>query len=82
MNVHGPSLLQGLLARLSLGFIPLNGHWWFDPRPDAPAPGADAGAHGHRPTARVPQPDWSPVGVSVARVFRRPRHECTQKESR
>jgi hypothetical protein len=63
MSSHSHSLFQAILARLSFGAVPVDGVHWSDPREvKAPEP---------RPSDEVPQVDWSPVGVSLSRHFRR-----------
>jgi len=44
MNKHKQALFQAVLARISLGAVPVDGVYWFDPK-DARAapPGPDTG---------------------------------------
>jgi hypothetical protein len=50
MNKHKQALFQAVLARISLGAVPVDGVYWFDPKdaraaapPSAPVPAADTG---------------------------------------
>ena len=68
LNIHRQTLFQAVLARISFGAVPVDGSYWFDPK-DAGL--ADAGTSKWRKRRAVPEPDWSPVGVSLSRPFRR-----------
>lgn len=62
MNKHKQALFQAVLARISLGAVPVDGVYWFDPKDaqaaaPAPAPAADTGR--------------SPVSPSWPRALRR-----------
>jgi hypothetical protein len=63
MSTRSQSLFQTILARLSFGAVPVDGVYWFDPR--------NAQAQKPRQSTRIPEVDWSPVGVSTARHFMR-----------
>ena len=46
MNKHKQALFQAVLARISLGAIPVDGVYWFDPKDAqaaAPPPAPDTG---------------------------------------
>lgn len=64
MNGHKQTFFQAVLARISLGAVPVDGAYWFDPK-DAPASQAC-----RRPG--TPDADWSPVSLSLSRPLRRP----------
>jgi hypothetical protein len=68
MSTRSPSLFQTILARISFGAVPVDGHYWFDPknatRPKSRQEPADVDA------------DWSPVSLSVTR-----RLQPTQRKS-
>ena len=68
MNTHKRTLFQAVLARISLGAVPVDGSYWFDPK-DAGIP--DAEASKARTRAAVPQRDWSPVSLPLSRPLRR-----------
>jgi hypothetical protein len=63
MNTHKQTLFQAVLARISLGAVPVDGSYWFDAK--------DAGATKSSKPARLPDADWSPVSLSLSRPFRR-----------
>ena len=68
MQTHKPTLFQAVLARISFGAVPVDGSYWFDPK-DAGL--ADARLAKSRKRAAVPEADWSPISVSLARPWRR-----------
>ena len=55
MSIHKQSLFQAILARISLGAVPVDGSYWFDPK--------DAGTAKVTKKASVPDAAWSPVSV-------------------
>ncbi len=67
------SLFQTVLARLSLGAIPVGGTYWFEPKATEGKKGVST------PDAHPPAPDaqWSPAGLRLSRPIRRSvRKEC------
>ncbi|HET9390385.1 MAG TPA: hypothetical protein VFO44_12120 [Steroidobacteraceae bacterium] len=56
MSARKPSLFEAILARISLGSTPVDGSYWFDPKP------SDGQL---RKRNEVPHADWSPVGVGM-----------------
>jgi hypothetical protein len=64
MSTRSTPLFQTILARLSFGAVPVDGAHWFDPR-DAVKSREQAGARDK--TIKVPDADWSPVGISPSR---------------
>jgi len=57
MSTRTRSLFQAVLARLSLGAVPIDGMHWFDPRESAPRA---------RKRHEVPDAEWSPVSLSLS----------------
>lgn len=62
MTTHKQTLFQAVLARISLGAVPVDGHYWFDPR--------DAGIAPVEARPKTPETEWSPLSLSLFR--RRP----------
>ena len=63
MNTGKQTLFQAVLARISLGAVPVDGAYWFDPK--------DGAAAKSPKPARIPDADWSPISLSLSRPFRR-----------
>ena len=63
MKTHKHTLFQAILTRISLGAVPVDGAYWFDPK--------DAGVAKSSKPARVPDAEWSPVSLSLSRPRRR-----------
>jgi hypothetical protein len=63
MNIRRHSFFQAIFARLSLGAVPVDGSFWFDPKRTGTAKAAT------RP--QVPDADWSPVCLSLSRPLGR-----------
>jgi hypothetical protein len=63
MNTGKQTLFQAVLARISLGAVPVDGAYWVDPK--------DGGAAKSPKPARIPDADWSPISLSLSRPFRR-----------
>jgi hypothetical protein len=63
MNTQKQTFFQAVLARISLGAVPVDGAYWFDRK--------EAGAAKSSQPARIPDADWSPVSLSLSRPFRR-----------
>jgi len=59
MSTRKHSLFQAVLARLTLGAVPVDGSYWFDPKGQNPQ-------ESPKP-ARVPDADWSPVSLRLSR---------------
>jgi hypothetical protein len=68
MNIHGQTLFQAVLARISFGAVPVDGSYWFDPK-DAGI--ADAGAMKSRQRGAIQDTHWSPVSLPFSRPLRR-----------
>jgi hypothetical protein len=58
MNSRTQILLQSILSRVSLGAIPVDGSYWFEPT-------GNTGTAKKKPA--VPDVDWSPLGLSLSR---------------
>ena len=65
------TLFQAILARISLGAVPVDGSYWFDPKdagtPDAEVPDAgvpNAGTSKSPSRRAVPGRDWPPASLS------------------
>lgn len=63
MSVQKQSLFKAVLARISLGAVPVDGPYWFDPK--------EAGTPAPSKREPVPEADWSPVSLSLFRSIRR-----------
>lgn len=65
MNTRTRTLLSSIIARVSLGSVPVDGTYWFDPRRP----------HDSAATERPPVPDadWSPFSLSLSRPIGRAR---------
>ena len=61
MNTHKQRLYQAVLARISLGAVPVDGIYWFDPK-GAGTP--DAGTSKSHKRAVAPDRDWPPASLS------------------
>jgi hypothetical protein len=63
MNIRTHSFFQAIFARISLGAVPVDGSFWFDPKRTGTA----------NPPRRpqVPDADWSPVSLSLSRPLGR-----------
>ncbi|MDB6104535.1 MAG: hypothetical protein JWO52_4534 [Gammaproteobacteria bacterium] len=61
MNIHKQRLYQAVLARISLGAVPVDGIYWLDPK-DAAIP--DAGTSKSPKPVPVPGRDWPPASLS------------------
>ena len=62
MSHSKQTLFQAVLARISLGAVPVDGAYWFEPR--------DVERILVRKPRR-PDADWSPVGISLSRPIGR-----------
>ena len=65
MKTH-ETLFHAILARISLGAVPVDGSYWFDPK-DAGTPGAEVPEAGTSklPTRRTaPSREWPPASLS------------------
>jgi hypothetical protein len=67
MNIHKQRLYRAVLARISLGAVPVDGIYWFDPKgagtpKDAGIP--DAGTSKSPRRRAVPDRDWPPASLS------------------
>jgi len=49
MSTRKHALFEAMLARISLGAVPVDGLYWFDPRAAREAAGKAAGAAANRP---------------------------------
>jgi len=61
MHTPRPSWFQLLLARISLGAVPVGGAYWFEPR------ASSVKEDGPQP---MPDADWSPVGLRLSRPIK------------
>jgi hypothetical protein len=76
MNTHKQTLYQALLARISLGAVPMDGIYWIDPKDagmadaakaaagKADAGKADAGTSKSPRRSSVPGQNWPPASLS------------------
>jgi hypothetical protein len=65
MNIRKSTFFQAIFARISLGAVPVDGSFWFDPKRTGTAKPA------RRP--QIPDADWSPVSLSLSRPLGRGR---------
>jgi hypothetical protein len=61
MNTHKQTLFQAVLARISLGAVPVDGIYWFDPK-DAGI--TEAGTSKSPRPVSAPDRDWPPASLS------------------
>jgi hypothetical protein len=70
MNKHKQALFQAVLARISLGAVPVDGVYWFDPKDARTAPLAPTAPTQTTP-APTPQKSRSPSSPSWPRALGR-----------
>jgi hypothetical protein len=68
MSIQKHSLFETVLARISLGAVPVDGQYWFDPR-TAGWPAAGSPEAARRSAAPAPAPasdlEWAPASLPL-----------------
>jgi hypothetical protein len=63
MSTSRHSLFEAVLARISLGAVPMDGIYWFDPKAIIPADTSKRTKARDEPA----DPDWSPVSQPLGK---------------